>query len=119
MRTLCCILVAAMIAGCAGMEPRAELTKEQVVELAKAGADANWIIERLRETDTVLWLSAADIIAMHRDGVPQQVLDWLQAEQIAEIRRRDAMFGSPYYHCPWPPDLLFSPLHRRLLGPCP
>ncbi len=100
-------------AGCAGVEPRPEVTREHVIELAKAGADAKWIIDRLRETGTVLALSAGDIVKMHQEGVPPEVLDWMQAEQIAEVRRREAMFGhrygGSYARCPWPPQRLFHP----------
>jgi len=122
MRTFALLLML-VLSACAGLEPRPEVTKEHVVELARSGADAKWIIDRLRETGTVLMLSAGDIVSMHRDGVPQEVLDWLQAVQIAEIRRREAMFihmyGDPFARCTWPQHLLFHPRQRWHYSPWP
>lgn len=123
MRVLTALLAAALLAGCASVDTAPAVTRDDVVALAKAGADAQWIIDRLRETGTVLALSAGDILAMHRDGVPKEVLDWMQAEQIAEIRRRDAMFGhmggSPFYRCPFPPQRVFHPRFGWHYAPWP
>jgi len=114
MRWLIMVLAAALLAGCAVFEPRpASLTREDVVRLARAGEPAPGIIRKLEESETVLLLSASDILRLHKEGVPQEVLDYLQRAQIEAIRRRDALdraFAWPYatsFHCPWPPYGLY------------
>lgn len=100
MRRLVLLALALLAAGCASVEPSPRVTREDVVELARAGADAKWIIDRLRETRTVLALTASDFVELHAQGVPQEALDWMQRAQIEELRRRDAVFyGSPYGPC--------------------
>jgi hypothetical protein len=98
-----------LLAGCASMEPRpAPLDREEIVRLSKAGEPPAALIRRLQESRSVLLLSGSDIVRLHQDGVPQEVLDYLQRVQIDAIRRRDAFdraFAWPYtssFHCPWP-----------------
>ena len=78
------------------------MTAAQIVEISKAGEAPPAIIERLRQTDTVLLLSASDIVKLAQAGVPPEVLDYLQTMQIAEIRRRD-QFDRMLYAPMYPP----------------
>lgn len=115
----CCAL--ALLGGCATAELAPRVTKEDVVELARAGADAQWIIDRLVETRTVIFLNASDFVDLHARGVPQEVLDWMQAAQVHEIRRREAMlYGDPFGPCAWPPRQAWHPRYGwRFSGwPC-
>jgi hypothetical protein len=104
------LLLAAMTAlsGCATLiDGPPPVTREELVALAKSGAEPKAIIQRLHDTDTVIFLSATEIIALNRDGVPQEVLDYMQAVQMEEIRLREAMFSSMQYgrytRDYWPP----------------
>src|SRR5579885_1204873 len=100
----------AALAGCAPSGPRpAPLTGAEIVMLAKAGKSAQEIIAELKRTDTVLPLRASDILALRDEGVPSEVLDYLQAAQIADVRWRDrnaAYWYGPmnrgFAPCPWP-----------------
>ena len=101
-------LCAALLAGgCAGFDPGPPpLSREDIVQLSKAGEPPAAIVERLKNTDTVLWLSASDILQLRQSGVSSQVLDYLQAVQIAETRRRSQfeqlLYGpemSPFSRC--------------------
>ena len=88
--------------GCATFELRPQpMTAAEIVHMAKAGEAPPAIIDRLRQTDTVLLLSAPDFVKLAQDGVPGEVLDYLQSVLIAEIRRRDQfehmMMYGPYY----------------------
>lgn len=97
------------------METRPTMTQEEIVSLAKSGADAKFIIKRLQETNTVMALSAGEIVKLHGEGVPQEALDYMQAAQMAEIRRREMMFSHMYYgmpfghNCMFPPSPVFHP----------
>jgi len=114
MRRLGFWLVAAAVstlAGCATLERPQPLTGADIVALAREGKSAQDIVAELRRTDTVLPLQAADIVALHEAGVPNEVLDYLQRAQIEEILWRDylqrSMWGNPWYRgygsYPWPP----------------
>jgi hypothetical protein len=102
------VAATALLAGCATVERPKPLAAADIVAMAKAGRSAQQIIEELKRTDTVLPLQASDIVALHEAGVPDEVLDWMQAAQIQEIRWRDR--NSAYY---W-----YGPMNRGF-GPCP
>ncbi len=86
------------------------LTRDDVVRMSKAGEPPQAIIDRLRETGTVIALSGSDMARLHQQGVSEPVLDYLQQAQIAEMRRREALLYSmypyyppysPFYGCGW------------------
>jgi hypothetical protein len=108
MRTLGFCLLLLALAGCATGDRPKPLSGADIVFLAKGGKTAPEIIEELKRTDTVLPLQASDIVKLHDEGVPTEVLDYLQAAQIGEIRYRDRvmMYGG------------FGPFYRGM-GPCP
>jgi len=123
-RILAAAALAAALGGCATIEDAPRVAKADIVELARAGADAQWIIERLKETGTVLQLSAADILEMHKAGVPEAVLEWMQAAWLEEVRRRqalqDMMFhGGPFGPCGWPPQYVYHPRFGWRITPWP
>lgn len=68
------------------------MTPQDVIHLSREGRDAKAIIEELKRTNTVIPLSASDLIRLHEAGVPAEVLDHLQRTQIDEIRWREQMF---------------------------
>src|SRR5690242_12101356 len=114
------LLVLALVAGCATMEPRPKpLSGADIVALARDGKTAAQIIDELKRTDTVLPLQASDIVALHESGVPDEVLNYLQAAQINDIRWRDRnsfyWYGSVnrgFGPCPWP----YSGFRRPYVG---
>ena len=103
------LLLALSLGACASAEPRpAPLSGADIVERARAGQSAADIVAELQRTRTVLPLQASDIVALHEQGVPREVLDYLQRALIEEIRWRDR--NSAYY---W-----YGPVNRGF-GPCP
>lgn len=110
MRRLAFLVIALAAAGCATVDRPKPLTGAGIVELAKSGASAKQIIAELQRTDTVLPLSASDLIALHESGVPNEVLDYLQQAQISDLRWRDRWSQHYWYG--------YGPLYRGL-GPCP
>ncbi len=109
-RLLACLLAAAaLLSGCATLTGPPPLTREDIVRLSKAGEPPQAIIDRLNATGTVIPLTGSDIVRLHQQGVSEEVLDYLQQAQIAEMRRREAMlYGmyppysySPFYGCGW------------------
>ncbi len=108
MRTLVMIFgVAYLAAGCAGFDPGPPpLTSADIVHLSKSGESPAALVDKLKKTQTVLWLSASDILQLREAGVAREVLDYLQAAQMAELRRRNhfdqLLYGpemSPFSRC--------------------
>lgn len=101
MRALLAILCLALLSGCASLAPRpAPLSEADVAQLAREGETPEAIIARLEASYTVLPLSASDIVRLHGQGMPAQVLDWLQQAQFEEIRRRE-VFARAYRYDPF------------------
>ncbi len=106
------LLLGGLSAGCAGLGLHREpILPTQIVEMAKAGDSAEAIIEKLRAAGTVYQLSAAEIVRLHEQGVPDPVLDYMQRTYIDEVRwqesRRAFFYRQPpywyghYYYPPW------------------
>jgi hypothetical protein len=99
------IVIAVVLAGCANMtgERPAPLTRAEIVRMAQAGEPPGNIIERLQATQSVIFLSATEILELNRQGVQPEVLEWMQREQVRELRRRDAFdfwsYDSPFSRC--------------------
>ncbi len=99
--------VALLVGACAGLEPGPPpLTAADIVQLSKAGEAPASIVDRLGKSGTVLWLSASELVSLGEAGVANQVLDYLQAVQMAEVRRRSQfeqmLYGpemSPFSRC--------------------
>jgi len=93
--------------GCAGFDPGPPpLTRAEVVRLSRSGEPPAAIIDRLAKSHTVLWLSASDILQLRQEGVATEVLDYLQAAQMADVRRQrqfeQLLYGpemSPFSRC--------------------
>ena len=110
MRGLVFSLLMALLAGCATVERPKPFTSGEIIVLSKSGIGAKQIIEELKRTDTVIPLSATEIVRLHDAGVPNEVLDYLQRVQIDEIRWRDR----------WSQMYWYGPLYRGYgFGPCP
>jgi len=106
-----CLLLLLALGGCAALEKHPNpMSADDVIALAKSGADSKFIIAEIFRTDTVIPMAAAEIVRMHEGGVQTEVLDYLQLRQLEEIRWRDRLNGSywpgQYYRgfgpCPWP-----------------
>ena len=99
--------IAMLVGACAGFDPGPpQLTSAGIVRLSRSGESPAAIVDQLKKTGTVLWLSASDIVELRQAGVAPQVLDYLQAVQMAETRRRSQfdqlLYGpeiSPFSRC--------------------
>ena len=102
------VLTLALAAGgCASFDPGPPpLSRQEVVQLSKAGTPPGAIVEQLKSTGTVLWLSAAEVAEMRQSGVSTEVLDHLLMAQANELRFRaqfdQLLYGperSPFSRC--------------------
>ena len=78
------------LAGCASMNmpERQPITLEQIVALAKEGKDAVSIIQAIKESRTTYDVMASQYAKLSRDGVPDQVLDFMQFGQLMSAERQ-------------------------------
>ena len=126
MKRLAFSLLILLAAGCATVDRPKPMTSEDVIALAKSGKTSKDIIEEIKRTDTVIPLSASEIVRLSAAGVPTEVLDHLQRAQIEEIRWRDRysqMYWGPLYRgfgpCPWPyPSGFMGPPYRGRFWGC-
>ena len=65
MRTRIVLAAALLLAGCATVSHPPPMTREDVVQMAKAGEPPVAIIRRLQETGTVFALNASDLVRLH------------------------------------------------------
>ena len=92
--------VLVVLSSCAslGLPERDPVTLEQIVALAKEGKDAAAIIGKIQESRTTYDVMASQYAKLSRDGVPDQVIDYMQRGQLRMAERqgrRDA------YHDLW------------------
>lgn len=103
-RLLFLLTIALMLGGCAttgGLQTK-PITPAQVVEMSKAGESADTIIQKLKDSRTVYQISAAEVVRLHEQGVPDAVLDYMQATYVDAVREEEARRAffyrpPPYY----------------------
>lgn len=83
---LAALLGAVLVAGCAGLERRPPPTLDEIVEMSRAGTPPQEIVRVLQETRAVYPLTGSQIVGLHKDGVPDPVLDYLQNAYTEAIR---------------------------------
>jgi hypothetical protein len=79
-----------ILAGCASINApeREPTTLEQIVAMAKEGKDAASIIKVIRESRTTYDVMASQYAKLSRDGVPDEVIDFMQRGQLRMAERQ-------------------------------
>ena len=83
----------ALILSCASewkiLRSSPSIAVSQIVAMSQEGMAADAMIEKLRASQTVYRLSAAQLVNLHEQGVPDPVLDYMQETLVAsEARHR-------------------------------
>jgi hypothetical protein len=91
------------LAGCASVQGPPPPSPEDVVALARSGATAQDIIQRMRESGAVYPLSASQLARLREQGVPDAVIDYMHRTYIDDVRREEAMRQSFFYGPMFPP----------------
>ena len=92
------------LGGCAMMGPRMYGPRPQPVRVASiiswsnANVPTATIIQRIRRSGTVYHVNAGQIVKLHRQGVANAVLDYMQATEIAAIARNRARMDINQWH---------------------
>ena len=115
-RLVVATLALAVLSGCAGILQRPDpMTTEDVVRLVKAQTPPAEIVQKLRETRTVLPLSGSQFAKLREQGVPDEVLDYLQSAYLGAIEFDARMRYQNMYWGGWGPP---HP-NRAFRGPLP
>jgi hypothetical protein len=79
-----------ILSGCASINApeREPTTLEQIVAMAKEGKDAASIIKVIRESRTTYDVMASQYAKLSRDGVPDEVIDFMQRGQLRMAERQ-------------------------------
>src|ERR1044071_4093372 len=66
------------------------ITVSQVLEMSRDGVTADTIVQKMRNSDTVYRLSAAQLAKLHDQGVTDPVLNFMQRTYIEAERREQS-----------------------------
>ena len=81
-----------LLSGCAILAPsKPAVTVGEVIQMSKEGVPAQTIVQRMRDSETVYRLTAAQLAELHDLGVADPVLNYMQrsfieAERSAQMR---------------------------------
>ena len=87
-------VVALQIAGCATSEYRSvpaynRYSAEDIIAMARARETSTQIISKLQAANGFYPLRAGDLVRLHEQGVPLDVLDYMQDTYIRGVRREE------------------------------
>lgn len=105
--------------GCASLnEPRPPpVTVSEIREMAKAGVPARDIIQKIQASGTVYRMQASELAELRAQGVPDDVINYMQQTYLESVRRDQGYYRPPYgpygyggfydpYGWPYPSDIV-------------
>jgi hypothetical protein len=99
------IFALAVLSGCAAIGDKRPPppTLEEVVRMSKAGTPANEIVARLVYTRAAYRVKGSELARLKEQGVPDEVLDYIQESAVALARAEEARRQAQYYYLySWP-----------------
>lgn len=63
------------------------ITVSEVIQMSKEGVPFETIIEKMRESGAMYRLTASQLAQLHDQGVPDQVIDYMQQTYLSAVRR--------------------------------
>ncbi|HPQ94861.1 MAG: hypothetical protein KDI44_04620 [Thiothrix sp.] len=87
------LLLALSLGGCvvAPAEPRPTATVPEIIQLSRQKVPPDQIVARMRASGTYYHLSASQLADLRRQGVSDQVIDYMQLTYLEAVRRNQAM----------------------------
>lgn len=98
---VCLAAVLLCAGGCATLgqsRPKAP-TEDEIVQMSQEGKSAEDIIKLMKDSQAVYELPASKLADLRQRGVPDKVIDYMQATHIEQARWEEAL-RRPYYG-PW------------------
>jgi len=83
------LAVSALLSGCStlGFETKPPVTVSEVVQMSKENVPAETIVNKMRDSETVYRLNAAQLAQLHDQGVADLVLNYMQETYFGAVRR--------------------------------
>src|SRR5262245_42814302 len=84
------LLSSVVFSGCATLEFKQPepVTVGQVIQMSRDGVPTDKIVSKMRDSETVYRLSAAQLAELHDEGIADQVMDYMQQNYIEAERRQ-------------------------------
>src|SRR5438093_1835925 len=86
--------------GCATLgttEPPPPVTVSEIIQMSKEGVPADTLIERMRDSETVYRLTAAQLAELHEQGISDQVIDYMQQTYVDAVRQDQSLADWDYW----------------------
>jgi hypothetical protein len=84
------LVSSALLGGCATLgfgQNKAPVTVSEVVRMSEEGLPPETIVNKMRDSETVYRLSAAQLAQLHDQGVQDQVINYMQETYLNAVRR--------------------------------
>ncbi len=102
LRSLAVIAVAAALSACATMGPPPKAySPDEIVSMAKTGKKPAEIVQTLRDSHVYYALPASELARISKEGVPDEVLNYLQASHLEAVRyaeRQQWALNTPFWY---------------------
>ena len=97
------LALALALAGCAAVAPRPDPPSiEQVLQMVRDKVESAEIIRRMQASGAVYRFSGSELARLHGLGVPDPVIDYMQATLLDSVRREEALRAFSSTHWPDP-----------------
>ncbi|GAB3264710.1 hypothetical protein [Chitinimonas naiadis] len=83
------VIAALLLGACATLPPAVSV--DEAVKLSKEGVKPDALIAMMRESRSTYRLTASDILRLHKDGLPEPVLDYMQQTQLDDVRKEERL----------------------------
>jgi hypothetical protein len=102
------------VAGCSTLglvsEQPKPVTVGAIIQMSKEGVPAKSIVQKMRDSDTVYRLSASELARLHKQGVADRVLNYMQHTYLKAVRSEQrlqdwnywSMGPDGYWYGGWP-----------------
>ena len=105
-------LLTSLLTGCStlGVKPALPPVRvPQIVQMSREGIPAQAIIRKMRASRTAYRLTAAQLVQLHKEGVPDSVLNYMQGTYLQAVRHNQRLedwnrwnFDGGWWYSPWP-----------------
>ncbi len=106
------VLLTSLLTGCStlGVKPAPPPVRvPQIVQMSREGMPAQEIIQKMRASGTAYRLTAAQLVQLHKEGVPDAVLNYMQETYLQAVRHDQRLedwnrwsFDDGWWYGPWP-----------------
>src|SRR5882724_1299676 len=98
--TLIVLTCITLLGGCATLgttEPPPPVTVSEIIQMSKEGVPTDTLIERMRDSETVYRLTAAQLAELHEQGISDQVIDYMQQTYVDAVRQDQSLADWDYW----------------------